>query len=212
MKRVVTLLVLTGALTVGAVALAPAAGADPVPVGGLWQEFWFDGAGSFATACSGCLPSSSGNSTYAPNPPWTFSLDVAGTLTVTDAFARGDEFEVYDSGVSLGTTSAVPTDNGCNTDDPAVCLGVNSSRVYNLAPGPHSITIKAVASPYGGGAGYFLVKGAAPFTGTPGKANCNGQSVAALNKQFGSQAAAAAALGYASVDALHQAIKTFCGS
>ena len=50
------------------------------------------------------------------------------------------------------------------------------------------------------------------FAGTPGKANCYGQSVAALNNQYGNQPAAAVALGYPSVQALHDAIHTFCGS
>ena len=50
------------------------------------------------------------------------------------------------------------------------------------------------------------------FAGTPGTANCYGQSVAALNQTYGNQPAAAAALGYPSVAALHAAIKTFCGS
>jgi hypothetical protein len=210
MRGVVAWLAVSCSLAIGALSVAPAAGADPVPVGGQWQEFHFLGTGSFATGCGACVPSSGGNSTFAPDPPWTFSLGAPATLTVTDAFARGDVFEVFDFGVSLGVTSAVATDTGCDSDDPVACVAVNSSGVYTLAAGPHSITIQAVASPYGSGAGYFLVQGAALFAGTPGKASCYGQSVTALNQKFGNQPAAAAALGYASIDALHQAIKTFC--
>lgn len=211
MKRLLTLLVLCCSLAVSA--FVPAAAASPVPVGGLWQEFHFSGTGSFATACSvsTCIPSSAGNSEFAPAPPWTFNLGAPGTLTVTDAFVRGDVFEVFDFGVSLGATSAVPTDTGCGSSDPVVCLGVNSSRLYQLAAGPHSITIQMVASPYGGGAAYFLPE-APPFAGNPDKANCFGQSVAALNHAFGNQPAAAEALGYESVAALHDAIREFCNS
>jgi hypothetical protein len=49
------------------------------------------------------------------------------------------------------------------------------------------------------------------FAGTPGKANCHGQSVSALAKQFGGLNNAAAELGYPSVDALQNAIMEFCG-
>jgi hypothetical protein len=49
------------------------------------------------------------------------------------------------------------------------------------------------------------------FAGTPGKANCHGQSVSALAKQYGGLNAAAAALGFPSVQALQDAIMAFCG-
>jgi hypothetical protein len=48
------------------------------------------------------------------------------------------------------------------------------------------------------------------FAGTPGKANCYGQSVAALVQQYGGLNAAAAALGFDSVEALQGAIQEFC--
>jgi hypothetical protein len=48
------------------------------------------------------------------------------------------------------------------------------------------------------------------FAGTPGTANCHGQSVSALTQQFGSLDAAALALGFPSVQALQDAIQEFC--
>jgi YVTN family beta-propeller protein len=48
------------------------------------------------------------------------------------------------------------------------------------------------------------------FAGTPGKPNCYGQSLAALAKQYGGLAGAAAALGYSSVRALQNAMVTYC--
>jgi hypothetical protein len=50
------------------------------------------------------------------------------------------------------------------------------------------------------------------FAGTPGQANCHGQSVAALAEQYGGLNGAAAALGFSSVDALQGAILEFCGA
>jgi hypothetical protein len=49
------------------------------------------------------------------------------------------------------------------------------------------------------------------FAGTPGKANCHGKSVSALAQQYGGLSGAAAALGFASVSALQNAILAFCG-
>ena len=49
------------------------------------------------------------------------------------------------------------------------------------------------------------------FAGTPGRANCYGQSVSALARQYGGLNVAAAALGYSGVRPLQNVILTFCG-
>jgi hypothetical protein len=49
-----------------------------------------------------------------------------------------------------------------------------------------------------------------PDAGTPGQANCHGKSVSAVAKQFGGIDAAAVDLGFSSVDALQDALRTFC--
>ena len=49
------------------------------------------------------------------------------------------------------------------------------------------------------------------FAGTPGKANCYGQSVSALARQYRGLNSAAAALGFSDAKALQQAILMFCG-
>ena len=51
-----------------------------------------------------------------------------------------------------------------------------------------------------------------PFAGLPGSANCHGKTVSALGQQYGGLAKAASALGYASVEALQNAIEGFCAS
>lgn len=48
--------------------------------------------------------------------------------------------------------------------------------------------------------------------GTPGKNNCHGLSVSALTRQFSGMDHAASALGFASVDALQNVIRDFCGN
>ena len=49
-----------------------------------------------------------------------------------------------------------------------------------------------------------------PFAGTPGTPNCHGQSVSALARQYGGLNAAAAALGFSSVQVLQNAITGYC--
>ena len=48
------------------------------------------------------------------------------------------------------------------------------------------------------------------FAGTPGTTNCHGRSVSALASQNGGLSHAAAALGYASVRELQDAISAYC--
>ncbi len=124
---------------------------------GTWYRFQFGTTGSFGT-------SGPGDSHYsgAPSPPWTFSCPTGGLIcwfSVTDGFLLGDEFEVFDFGASVGTTSSVPTDNTMQCDNnPEVCFaGGWSSAMINLGPGAHSITIQLTDSPFGGGAAFFKV-------------------------------------------------------
>jgi hypothetical protein len=61
------------------------------------------------------------------------------------------------------------------------------------------------------GNGEVVITVTAPvFAGTPGQANCHGQSVSALAKQYGGLNNATSALGFDSVNALQGAIQEFC--
>ncbi len=149
---------------VGGPAASPGTGPPPgpVPIGGPWNEFSFAGPGSFAMGCQGggCVPSSGGNSVFADDPPWTFTAPAGGaTLTVTDAFLLGDQFEIFDFGAQLGATST-PRDLGADCgDDPEPCIADPrvSQGLFSLSPGPHEITMRIKLSPFGGGAAYFRV-------------------------------------------------------
>jgi hypothetical protein len=50
------------------------------------------------------------------------------------------------------------------------------------------------------------------FAGTPGKANCHGQSVSALARQYGGLNNAATTLEYSSVSTLQEAVTAYCES
>ena len=49
-----------------------------------------------------------------------------------------------------------------------------------------------------------------PEAGTPGQADCHGQTISALAHQFGGILSASSALGFSSVHALQDAFRVFC--
>ena len=57
---------------------------------------------------------------------------------------------------------------------------------------------------------FSLTGNTVPDAGTPGRANCHGESISALAKQFGGLDTAASALGFSSVQALQDSFTTFC--
>jgi hypothetical protein len=169
-SRIVALLFFVSLVSIPRVARA-----DSITVGGgLWYEFAYADAGTPAFACDGgCEPSSGGDSIEAGDPAWTFTSSVPTLVTITDAFSSGSSFELFDSGILIGTTPSVDLGDYCG-DDPAVCvLDPNmSSGTFALDAGSHSLTIDVNDSPWGGGAAYFLVDPASqspvpePPTGT----------------------------------------------
>jgi hypothetical protein len=139
------------------------AAAEPITAG-MWYEFRHGAVGSLAGACGGlCTPSSSGNSEEAPRAPWILSLDVPGLLTVVDAFASGDRFEVFDGTRSLGRTSRPIDFQHCGSD-PAACFAhpAMSRGRFALAPGRHVLTFMTAATNVGSGASYFRVDAPTP--------------------------------------------------
>ena len=148
--------------------IAPATRAGPLTAD-TWGEFSFAETGTMAVGCDPadpaggfCIPSSGTPTVFLDAPAWTFLAAGDVVLTVIDAFLSGDQFEVFDFGVSLGVTSA-PAGFGlvdCG-DDPVVCLFTSgmSRGAFNLAAGAHSITLRVTSSD-GGGSGYLIVGGA----------------------------------------------------
>lgn len=146
--RLLMVLLLVGTV-VGA---APSIKADPIEVG-IWYEFQrapfcsgpFCPTASCTFSSSGpnCIPSPSGNSVFAPNPPWTFTLLGPGIITVTDAAQSGDAFDIFDFGILIGSTPNVPIAGTICGADPVPCSldPLVSHGVFSLTAGPHSITI-----------------------------------------------------------------------
>jgi hypothetical protein len=141
MRRVAVALLTAGLLVV----LAGPVQATPITVGGGWQSFsWSGGPGVFDFEGA-----------------FTFNDGSPTGLKVTDAFIDGDQFEVYDGVLLIGTTS-VPANDGADiggNPDGAFADARWSSGKFFLAPGPHSITLKtiAIATGYPGGSAYLRV-------------------------------------------------------
>lgn len=105
---------------------------------GGWYSFQFGKEGTFV------------------DTEFCFFLHGPAILKVTDYFCAGDRFGVKDNGVWLGPTSYVPFDNcKTNTTNPSEAYHSDafSHAAFNLAPGPHRITLKVLLSPYNGGSG-----------------------------------------------------------
>jgi len=126
-----------------------------------------------------------------------------------------------------GTVSVIDTTTNTVIASPSVgvlpeglAVTPDGSKVYVANFGSNTVSVIATATntvtglPIAVGDGpnaFGLFIGPAPrFAGTPGSANCIGKSVSALAHQYGGLARAAAALGYSSVQALQNAIQTFC--
>ena len=139
--------------------VASPAKAEPIAFG-VWYEFVHSGAGTFVQSCQGvlCTPSSTGNSMYAPEQPWTVLLNAPGVLTIADAFASGDQFEAFSNGQSLGLTSEPIDFQHCGSD-PAACINAfgMSSGMFGLSAGKHLLSIRTFASRAGAGASFFRV-------------------------------------------------------
>jgi hypothetical protein len=136
-------------------ALAWALPVSAGPVGlNTWYEFGFDP--NHAPAVAGCQPADPTgvpcrtgiNSTFLDAPPWTFVTPSPVNLAVTDALLQGDSFDVFDSGIAVGSTPSVPS-SGANCGlDPSVCFADPriSHATFLLPTGTHALTIDAHAA------------------------------------------------------------------
>ena len=126
---------------------------------------------------------------FGPQPVIAFGLEIEPNL-----------FSVFN--VSLTTT-----DGGTHTLSQTV-NGDAGAKFFGWIGDVISMQVTCSGGCAGFAIGEPVVGG---FPGTPGQANCHGQSVSALAQRYGGLDAAAATLGFPSVQALQDAIKAFCG-
>jgi hypothetical protein len=146
--------------------LATSGGAMAGPIASnIFLQFSFDNVGDKAKGCDPadpagnfCPPSSGTATGFLDTPAWTFIASAAGaTLTVIDVFTSGDQFNVFDFGQLIGTTSLPPRQGIDCDDDPVVCLATQgmSFGIFDLAAGAHSLEL--VLTRGGQGVGYLQV-------------------------------------------------------
>jgi hypothetical protein len=159
-------------LIIAAVLLATVVFALPAPAGsidgyidGPWMKFLFGSNGSLAygecTAAS-CEQMYGTNYVDLGESPWQFDVTSPAMLKITDAFLKGDRFEVHDFGSLVLTTPYVAAEDlygyGCGSN-PELCYGLTdvSWGSLSLAAGSHSLTIRVLESPFNSGAAYFRI-------------------------------------------------------
>ncbi len=105
---------------------------------GVWQNFYFNDVGSYGT------------DTYQ------FSTTTELSFFVTDAFAIGDRFEIFDGSASLGLTSNVAESDSVNLSDAqsAYDSGLYSTGEWVLGPGTYDISVLVASTPYGRGGAF----------------------------------------------------------
>ena len=177
-RRTPRLAVVSAVLAAGLAFLSPGmASAGPGNGGqGLAQDDppIAPGAGWFPTTATPPAFFFGGVGSFNAEGPFTFASGAPAVVSVTDDFARGDRFRVFDNAVALGDTTAVPVAPGPEVgpvaaySDPAF-----SHESFLVAAGAHAITIQAIASPFGAGRGYVRVDvctvfGSGDLTGTNG--------------------------------------------
>ncbi|MGH7012534.1 MAG: hypothetical protein ACREEX_16995, partial [Caulobacteraceae bacterium] len=119
---------------------APAQAADNISLN-QWYAGQFTGTpsplagGGFAGTNGPVLPSGFATGLSAPggsSATWTITLTGAGTLTVTDVGASGDQFQMLDNGVAM-TAAASPFTAPGQTPGQAALPGG-----YTSAPAPYT--------------------------------------------------------------------------
>jgi hypothetical protein len=137
-----------------------------------------------------------------------FQSTIAGELSAFVAKLTSDgsalEYSTYLGGSFFDQATGLAVDPAGN----AYVAGLARSADFPT-------TTSALQPTFAGGFFDAFVAKVAPhsspaFAGIPGHANCLGQSVAALARQFGGLAAAASAFGFDGVQALRDSIQTFC--
>jgi len=130
---------------------AQVAGATAITADGLWHTFLFEGAES------------------AWDLTFEFTLTETATLTVTDTYVSGDQFDVFNFDAYLGPTSTPTAQGAFTTDfDYAAANPEWSTGVWILGPGSYSIWGIAVQSPYESGAGGLKLESGGDVVPIPG--------------------------------------------
>ena len=129
------------------------ASANPVALD-HWYGFCFQGINGWpaTVGCQGLGIGMAGN-------PITFTSTMPALFEITDAYQKGDTFDVYIDGALAFTTPSVATDPSGAVIDPNVAFAdpTYSHASYPLTSGYHEINVGVNYSPYQSGTAYLQV-------------------------------------------------------
>jgi hypothetical protein len=147
-----------------------------------------------------------------PQPPAEIAISGSDLFVVSNDFSLGGVGKYTTAGVPINPAliplpGAFPIGIAVSGSDLFVRTEPNTIGEYTTAGvpiNPMLISIGSSGAPTGIAVVPFV------FAGTPGMANCHGQTVSALAKQYGGLSGAATALGFSGVPALQDEIQAFC--
>lgn len=150
---------------VAAAALATAtipAQADNI-VTNQWYTVYFTATPSPLQGVTPYALGTNPNAVAAPQSPWVITLSSPATFIITDVEDSGDQFQIFDNSVLIGTTSTpVPNASYCGENITACLSNPDFSHGYFTLPaGLNSITGEFIGS-VGYGDADFEVKSAVP--------------------------------------------------
>jgi hypothetical protein len=92
--------------------------------------------------------------------PFTYSRSYPTIIDITDDFLKGDQFEVFNFGNSIGLTSLVPVVGDAIEVGPNAAFAdpTYSSGSFLVGPGSYSIVIQAIGQSFDAGRGYIRIR------------------------------------------------------
>lgn len=187
--------------------------------GGIWSTHFF---GLPAVVRSTILAANSGNNCFFDGTGSAFndvgyniSDDSTCGFTKTGSANNGDGIDPLLSPAGLADNGGPTQTIALQSSSPAIdAIPVADCTDQASPPNPITTDQRGLPRPDAKeqvcDIGAYEFQDSAPFAGQPGKPNCHGKSVSALDQHFGSLDAAASGLGFSSVKALQDAIKAFC--
>jgi hypothetical protein len=146
-----------------------------------------------------------------------------GTITFTlQRPVAGIGFELGPANRTVSATVQILDSKGkllSSITQPTVCCSCipacNDAAFFGFYDPQGRIALVAISPNDGGGFAdnqlSLIDQPKLSFAGTPGRANCQGQSIATLAGLYGGLDGAAAGLGFSSVSALQNAVMAYCG-
>lgn len=117
--------------------------AGPITPSGWYGFAWGQSGTTYGAETSAAITPIA----YPGDSPWTFTLAEATPFSVVDGYLIGDQFEVFNFGSSIGTSSTPGISGACSPgEDPIYCASSPGFSVFStlLAPGSYELSIQTI--------------------------------------------------------------------